>query len=152
MEKELTLCEKAERSITKKYRKKIWAPFIRALKQYELIEEGDKIAVCISGGKDSMLLAKLIQLLKKHTDFPFEAVFLVMNPGYNKLNREKIALLQFKLSEMIEREKLENPKVVIMLTNLELTFVDGYNLEFLLDNILACPKVHTKHVKILSLI
>ena len=90
MEKELTLCEKAERSITKKYRKKIWAPFIRALKQYELIEEGDKIAVCISGGKDSMLLAKLIQLLKKHTDFPFEAVFLVMNPGYNKLNREKI--------------------------------------------------------------
>ncbi len=90
MEKELTLCEKAERSITKKYRKKIWAPFIRALKQYELIQEGDKIAVCISGGKDSMLLAKLIQLLKKHTDFPFEAVFLVMNPGYNKLNREKI--------------------------------------------------------------
>ena len=67
------------------------------------------------------------------------------------LNREKIALLQFKLSEMIEREQLDNPKIVIMLTNLELTFVDGYNLEFLIDNVLACPKVHAKNVKILSL-
>ena len=67
------------------------------------------------------------------------------------LNREKIALLQFKLSEMIQREELDNPKIVIMLTNLELTFVDGYNLEFLIDNILACPKVHNKNVKILSL-
>ena len=67
------------------------------------------------------------------------------------LNREKIALLQFKLSEMIEREKIDSPKVVIMLTNLELTFVDGYNLEFLIDNVLACPKVHAKSVKILSL-
>ncbi len=67
------------------------------------------------------------------------------------LNREKIALLQFKLSEMIAREKIDSPKVVIMLTNLELTFVDGYNLEFLIDNVLACPKVHAKNVKILSL-
>ena len=67
------------------------------------------------------------------------------------LNREKIALLQYKLTEMIETEELESPKILIMLTNLELTFVDGYNLEFLLDNVLACPKVHTKHVKILSL-
>lgn len=67
------------------------------------------------------------------------------------LNREKIALLQFKLSEMIEREKIESPKVVIMLTNLELSFVDGYNLEFLIDNVLACPKIHNKNVKILSL-
>ena len=67
------------------------------------------------------------------------------------LNREKIALLQYKLTEMIETEEIESPKVLIMLTNLELTFVDGYNLEFLLDNVLACPKVHTKHVKILSL-
>ena len=67
------------------------------------------------------------------------------------LNREKIALLQFKLSEMIERERIENPKIIIMLTNLELTFVDGYNLEFLIDNVLACPKVHAKNVKILSL-
>ena len=90
MEKELTLREKAERSITKKYRKKIWAPFIRAVKQYRLIEDGDRIAVCISGGKDSMLLAKLIQLLKEYTEVPFEAVYLVMDPGYNQRNREKI--------------------------------------------------------------
>ena len=67
------------------------------------------------------------------------------------LNREKIALLQYKLTEMIETEEIESPKILIMLTNLELTFVDGFNLEFLLDNILACPKVHTKYVKILSL-
>lgn len=67
------------------------------------------------------------------------------------LNREKLALLQYKLTEMIETEEIESPKILIMLTNLELTFVDGFNLEFLLDNILACPKVHTKHVKILSL-
>ena len=67
------------------------------------------------------------------------------------LNREKLALLQYKLTEMIETEEIESPKILIMLTNLDLTFVDGYNLEFLLDNVLACPKVHTKHVKILSL-
>lgn len=67
------------------------------------------------------------------------------------LNREKIALLQFKLAEMIEKEGIENPKVIIMLTNLELTFVDGYNLECLIDNVLACPGIHTKSVKILSL-
>lgn len=67
------------------------------------------------------------------------------------LNREKIALLQFKLSEIIEKENIESPKVIIMLTNLELTFVDGYNLEFLIDNVLACPGIHPKSVKILSL-
>ena len=67
------------------------------------------------------------------------------------LNREKIALLQFKLSEMIEKEEIENPKVIIMLTNLELTFVDGYNLECLIDNVLACPQIHPNSVKILSL-
>lgn len=66
------------------------------------------------------------------------------------MNREKIALLQFKLSEMIEKENIESPKIIIMLTNLELTFVDGFNLEFLIDNVLACPKVHNKNIKILS--
>lgn len=66
------------------------------------------------------------------------------------LNREKIAVLQFKLSEMIEKEQIDNPKIIIMLTNLELSFVDGYNLEFLIDNVLACPKVHNKNVKVLS--
>ena len=67
------------------------------------------------------------------------------------LNREKIALLQYKLSELIEREEIDSPKIVIMLTNLELTFVDGYNLEFLIENVIACPKIHNKNVKILSL-
>ncbi|MBO4858403.1 MAG: response regulator [Treponema sp.] len=67
------------------------------------------------------------------------------------MNREKIALLQYKLTEMIEQEQMDSPKVIIMLTNLSLSFVDGYNLEFLIDNVLACPKVHNKNVKILSL-
>ena len=79
-----------ERSIITKYRKVLWNPFIEAVKRYEMIQPGDRIAVCISGGKDSMLLAKLMQQLQKHSDFPFELVFLVMDPGYNELNRSKI--------------------------------------------------------------
>ncbi len=79
-----------ERSIIKKYRKEIWNPFVAAVKRYELISSGDKIAVCISGGKDSMLLAKLMQQLQKHSDVPFELLFLVMDPGYNEVNRKKI--------------------------------------------------------------
>lgn len=79
-----------ERSIIKKYRKELWKPFIYAVKRYELVKEGDRIAVCISGGKDSMLLAKLMQELYRHSDVPFELVFLGMDPGYKKENREKI--------------------------------------------------------------
>ncbi|RHR01889.1 ATPase [Clostridium sp. AF20-7] len=75
-----------EQSIIKKFRKPIWRAFTRALNTYDLIQEGDKIAVCISGGKDSMLMAKLLQELKKHGKFQFETVFLVMNPGYNADN------------------------------------------------------------------
>ena len=75
-----------EQSIIKKFRKPIWRAFTRALNTYDLIQEGDKIAVCISGGKDSMLMAKLFQGLKKHGKFQFETVFLVMNPGYNADN------------------------------------------------------------------
>ena len=75
-----------EQSIIKKFRKPIWRAFTRALNTYDLIQEGDKIAVCISGGKDSMLMAKLFQELKKHGKFQFEPVFLVMNPGYNADN------------------------------------------------------------------
>ena len=75
-----------EQSIIKKFRKPIWRSFTRALNTYDLIQEGDKIAVCISGGKDSMLMAKLFQELKKHGKFQFETVFLVMNPGYNADN------------------------------------------------------------------
>jgi len=80
----------AQRSLIKKYRKEIWNPFIAAIKRYRLIQEGDRIAVCISGGKDSMILAKLMQQLKLITDVPFELEFLVMDPGYNKENRQKI--------------------------------------------------------------
>ena len=75
-----------EQSIIKKFRKPIWRAFTQALNTYDLIQEGDKIAVCISGGKDSMLMAKLFQELKKHGKFQFETVFLVMNPGYNADN------------------------------------------------------------------
>ena len=75
-----------ERSIIKKFRKSVWRPFTKALNDYQLIQEGDKIAVCISGGKDSMLLAKLIQELKRHGQVDFDAVFLTMNPGYNEYN------------------------------------------------------------------
>ena len=75
-----------ERSLIKKFRKSIWRNFTRAIQKYDLIQEGDKIAVCISGGKDSMLMAKLMQELQRHGKYPFELVFLVMNPGYNEDN------------------------------------------------------------------
>lgn len=75
-----------ERSIIKKYRKNIWCRFTKAVREYELIRDGDKIAVCISGGKDSMLMAKLFQELKKHGRNNFDLVFLVMNPGYHEEN------------------------------------------------------------------
>ena len=79
-----------EHSITKKFRKTVWQPFVKAVKVYELIQPGDKIAVCISGGKDSMLLAKLMQLLQRHSDFPFELEYIVMDPGYLPENRARI--------------------------------------------------------------
>ena len=79
-----------ERSIITTYRGKIWSKFIKALKEYQLLKENDVVCVCISGGKDSMLMAKLFQELKKHSDFPFEVKYLVMNPGYNEVNLNKI--------------------------------------------------------------
>ena len=90
MKENPTPCQRAERSITKTYRKQIWNPFIRAVREYELIKPNDKIAVCISGGKDSMLLAKLMQMLQRYSEVPFELVFLVMDPGYSEVNRKKI--------------------------------------------------------------
>lgn len=90
MSRELTVVQRIEQSITKKYRKKLWTPFIKAIKTYELIKEGDKIAVCISGGKDSMLMAKLTQMLQRISEVNFEVVYLVMDPGYNEINRQKI--------------------------------------------------------------
>ena len=88
MSRELTPQEIAERSLIKKYRKELWNPFIAAVKRYELVEPGDRIAVCISGGKDSMVLAKLMQELRRHTEQPFELVFLAMDPGYAPANRQ----------------------------------------------------------------
>ncbi len=79
-----------EQSIRKKFKKSIWCKFTKAVREYELVKEGDKIAVCISGGKDSMLMAKLFQELQRHNRFPFEVIFLVMDPGYSKENRQII--------------------------------------------------------------
>ena len=79
-----------ERSIIKKYRKDIWSKFVKAICDYDMIQEGDKIAVCISGGKDSMLMAKCFQELKRHRKKNFELEFIVMDPGYTKANKEKI--------------------------------------------------------------
>lgn len=90
MNRELEKFQQAERSIVKKYRRELWGPFITALKRYKLVESGDKIAVCISGGKDSMLLAKLMQLLLRVSDVPFGLEFLVMDPGYSRENRQRI--------------------------------------------------------------
>ena len=90
MRRELDACQMIERSINKKFRKELWTPFMLAVRRYELIKPGDNIAVCISGGKDSMLLAKLMQELRRHTEVPFELKFLVMDPGYNPANRRRI--------------------------------------------------------------
>ena len=79
-----------EKSIIKSYRKEIWSKFVRAVKTYSLINAGDKVAVCISGGKDSFLLAKCIQELHKHSDFDFDVKYIVMNPGYNPKNLDLI--------------------------------------------------------------
>jgi len=75
-----------EKSIIKRFRKEIWRPFVKAINEFNLIEEGDKIAVCISGGKDSFLLAKCIEELKRHGKIHFDLEFILMNPGYNEEN------------------------------------------------------------------
>lgn len=90
MPRELSFCESVERSLIKKYRKQLWNPFVAAVKRYELVRAGDRIAVCISGGKDSMLLAKLMQELHRHSEVPFDLTFLVMDPGYTPANRHQI--------------------------------------------------------------
>jgi len=103
MPKVLEKYQEIERSIITTYRKTIWSPFVLAVKKYRLIGAGDKIAVCISGGKDSMLLAKLMQELQRHSEVPFELVFLVMNPGYNEENLQRI----------IENAKLLNIPITV---------------------------------------
>ena len=90
MARTLSRCKLIERSLNKRFRKELWGPFMTAVTQYDLIKAGDRIAVCISGGKDSMLMAKLMQELHRHTKVPFELTFLVMDPGYNPENRRRI--------------------------------------------------------------
>ena len=102
MPRELEFHQQAERSIVKKYRRELWTPFITAVQRYELVQEGDRIAVCVSGGKDSMLLAKLMQMLQRHSDFPFELRYIVMDPGYAPANRAMIEENARKLEIPVE--------------------------------------------------
>ena len=90
MARKLEAWQIAERSLIKKYRKELWNPFIAAVKRYKLIQAGDRIAVCISGGKDSMLLAMLMRHLQAFSEVPFELVYLCMDPGYSPENRAQI--------------------------------------------------------------
>lgn len=96
-----------ERSIIKKYRKEIWSKFVKGVKDFEMIKENDKIAVCISGGKDSFLLAKCMQELLRHGKFHYELEFIVMNPGYNK---ENLDMIKFNLDRLgIKAHIFETP-------------------------------------------
>lgn len=90
MARELTYAQTVERSIIKTYRKEIWNPFVEACKSYRLVNDGDKIAVCISGGKDSILLAMCMKHLKRISDVDFQLKFICMDPGYNEVNRRQI--------------------------------------------------------------
>ena len=107
-------CKDIERSIVKKFRKPIWRKFTKAINEYELIKDGDKIAVCISGGKDSMLMAKLFQELHRHGIKNFQVEFLVMNPGYNDLNYQVI----------LNNAKLMNIPITVFKTDIFDTVAD----------------------------
>ena len=100
--------EEIEKTITKRFRKEIWKKFIKGITEYEMIKEGDKIAICMSGGKDSMLMAKCFQELKKHRKMNFEIKFIVMNPGYNEKNKQKI----------IENSKILNIPIIMFETDI----------------------------------
>ena len=116
MKRQLEKHQEIERSIMKKYRKTIWNNFIGAIQEYDLIKEGDRIAVCISGGKDSMLLAKCMQQLQRFSKVPFEIVFLVMDPGYNPANRNLI----------IENSKIMNIDITMFESNIfDVTLTSG---------------------------
>ena len=90
MSRTFTPVQQVEQSIVKRYHEELWSPFCKAIRRYRLILPGDKIAVCISGGKDSMLMAKMIQMLHRHTEIPFDVEYLIMDPGYNEINRKKV--------------------------------------------------------------
>ncbi len=112
--------EEIERSLTTTYRKDIFRPFVKAISEFELVEPGDKIAIAISGGKDSLILAKLFQALKKHNKFPFELVFLSMDPGFRDINREllinnchylniPLTIKDSDIFEVVQKIAKENP-------------------------------------------
>ncbi len=109
--------ENIEKSIIKKFRKEIWRPFVKAINDYDLIQENDKIAVCISGGKDSFLMAKCFQELKKHGKIKFDLEFLVMNPGYNDFNAQMIEENAKKLNIPINVFKTDIFNIVASLTD-----------------------------------
>ena len=100
--------EEIEKTKKKRFRKEIWKKFIKGITEYEMIKEGDKIAICMSGGKDSMLMAKCFQELKKHRKMNFEIKFIVMNPGYNEKNKQKI----------IENSKILNIPIIMFETDI----------------------------------
>ena len=98
----MELYQEIERSIIKKFRKDIWSKFMKAVIEYQLIQENDHIMVCISGGKDSFLLAKCIQELQRHGKVPFQASYVVMDPGYREENRQLILENAKKMNLPIE--------------------------------------------------
>ena len=100
----------------RKWKDRLWIPFAKAVVKYELIKPGDKIAVCVSGGKDSMLMAKLFQELKRHNKFPFELKFLVMDPGYNELNR---LLIEFNAQTLGIPAEIFETKIFDAVDNVE---------------------------------
>jgi tRNA(Ile)-lysidine synthase TilS/MesJ len=137
-----------ERAILKKYRSKLYAPFIRALQEYELIQENDKIAVCVSGGKDSLLLAKLFQELHRHSDVPFELHFIAMDPGFNEENRKALENncrilnipIQIKNSNVFQiAQKLDPQKPCYMCAKMR----RGFLYEFARE--LGCNKIALAH-------
>ena len=93
-----------QKSIIKKFRRKIWSRFVKVIKEYELIKEGDKIAVCISGGKDSFLLAKCLEELKQHGQFKFDLEFICMNPGY----KDEV------MNKILENAKIMNIDLIVI--------------------------------------
>ena len=105
-----------EKSIIKKYRKEIWSRFIKAVKEYELIKENDKIMVCISGGKDSFLLAKCMQELTRHGKINFECKYVVMNPGYKE---ENINLIKENLNKLNIDAEIFESDIFNIVTNVE---------------------------------
>lgn len=137
-----------ERSIIKTYRKDVWIPFIEAVKQFELVNDGDKIAVCISGGKDSLLTAKLFQELKKHGKKQFEIEYICMDPGFNPINRKNLQIncdyldipVKIKDSEVFEvANKLGNGQPCYLCARMRRGFLYNFAKE------LGCNKIALGH-------